>query len=404
MGGVGVAVFWLAYVFTLHIILVNLGIYLGLIVPYLKYRARKMGDEGIMRIARNLMRFYAATYGVAGVFATAFTVFLLSFYPHFLGVAGNIALAPFAIAILMIVVHFLSISTYYYGWGRINDRLHDFFGILLAISALLIPLGFRSVFAFLNTPKGLHFTETGVPYLVLGEALANSTLPPIYLKSIVAAITAGALATGGFAAVHYFRVKTENYKAALKLYTEKTALIGLVGLVLMFFLGLWYALALKGVAEYKFNNIFASLGWKAGDGTIGFNVSWLFVLKMIFYVAQLVLVYQAYQALKKTGSLDRKSAERLLYAGLLALLTVGLGELLNAFSQFPYFIADLKTLQSLPPAIQQELAPVLSLYNVNELATLGSVQALTVGFMVFLSLSAFWFLYELLKDTMEKGL
>ena len=400
MAGVGIAVFWLAYVFSLHIIMVNLGIYLGLIVPYLKYRAKKMNDPGIMRLARNLMKFYAATYGVAGVFATAFTVFLLSFYPNFLGVAGNIALAPFAIAILMIVVHFLSIAAYYYGWDRLSEPIHNTFGFLLALSSLLIPLGFRSVFAFLNYPKGLYFSG-GALHLDVTQALANATLPPLYLKSITAAITAGALATGGFYAVHTYRVRDEAYKKALGVYVEKTVKIALIGLVLMFFFGLWYSLALEKYAPYKFNNIFASLGWKAGDGTVAFNVSWLFVLKMILYVAQLYIVYKAYKIIKKSGGLDRASATQLLYAGLLALLTIALGELLNAFSQFPRFIANLEPLKTLPPEVVQQAAPALSLLNVNQLATIGSVQALTVGFMIFLSLSALWFLYELLKDFIE---
>ncbi|MCE4624599.1 MAG: cytochrome ubiquinol oxidase subunit I [Desulfurococcales archaeon] len=401
MEGVTIAVFWLAYVFSFHIILVNLGIYLGLMVPYLKYRAKKMGDNGLLRVSKNLMKFYAATYALAGVFATAFTVFLLSFYPFFLGLAGNIALAPFAIAILMIVLHFFSISSYYYGWDRFKESTHNFIGILLAISALLIPLGFRSVFAFLNTPVGLYFDVTSegiVPRLDLTEALTNPTLYPLYLKSLVAAITVGALATGGYAAVKYFKAEDEEYKNALKLYTQKTVTIGLIGLIIMFFLGLWYTLSLRGV-EYKFNNIFAPLGWSVGGGSAEFNVSWLFVLKMIFYIAQLVLVFQVYQAIKKAGFVNRGGANKLLYAGLLGIATIALGELLNAFSQYPYFVADVQSPPvEIPPQAAPYLLNVLNLANVNKLATLTGVQLLTVGFMVFLSLSAVWFLYVIFKE------
>ncbi len=403
MSGVGIAVFWLSYVFMLHIILVNLGIYLGLIVPYLKYRAKKENDEGILRIAKNLMKFYAATYAVAGVFATAFTVFLLSFYPHFLGVAGNIALTPFALAILMIVIHFFAIATYYYGWDRFSEPLHNFLGFLLALSAILIPLGFRSVFAFLNTPVGLYFDGI-TPRLDVTQALTNPTLWPLYLKSLTAAITAGALATGGFAAIHYHRVKTESYKKALKVYAEKTTVIGLIGLIIMFFFGLWYTLSLQSNVEYKFNNIFASFGW--GTGKAEFNVAWLFILKMIFYVAQLALVVSVYSAIKK-GALDLSKASNLFFAGMLALATIGLGELLNAYSQYPYFIADVtdpKVLSSIPPEILPYLAQILDLRNVNQLATLTGVQALTAGFMIFLSLAAVWYFYVLIKQVKEEDL
>ncbi len=301
----------------------------------------------------------------------------------------------------MIVLHFFSISSYYYGWDRFKESTHNLIGILLAISALLIPLGFRSVFAFLNTPVGLYFDITSegiIPRLDLTEALTNPTLYPLYLKSLVASITVGALATGGYAAVKYFKAKDEEYKNALKLYTQKTVTIGLIGLIIMFFLGLWYTLSLRGV-EYKFNNIFATLGWSVGGGSAEFNVSWLFVLKMIFYIAQIVLVFQVYQAIKKAGFVNRGGANKLLFAGLLGMATIALGELLNAFSQYPYFIADVQSPPvEIPPQIAPYLLNVLNLANVNRLATLTEVQLLTVAFMIFLSLSAVWFLYVILKE------
>ncbi len=102
------------------------------------------------------MKFYAATYGLAGVFGTAFTVFLLSFYPAFIGLAGHLTFVPFGLAVMAIVIHFFTISAYWYGWDRWNGNTHFLLGLILLISVYIIPLGFRAISAFLNVPQGLE--------------------------------------------------------------------------------------------------------------------------------------------------------------------------------------------------------------------------------------------------------
>ena len=390
------SVFWLALVFGVHIAMVNLGIFLALIVPYLKYRADKSGDEGLEKVSYKLMRFYAATYGVAGVYATAFTVFLLSFYPDFLGLAGHLTLIPFGIAIIMITVHFFSIASFYYGWNRFSRPAHYTIGFLLALSSLLIPLGFRAVFAFLNVPVGLHYAN-GKFYLDVTEALGNPTLLPLYLKSLTAAITAGSIAVLGGLAWAYRRTDDAAYKSGIEKVTPYLAKVAVAGLVIMFFMGLWYSLSLR-VVPYKFNNVFASLGWKVGNGVAEYNVAWVFVLKMILYAFQAYVIMTLYSMLKQ-GKIPVDKASTLLLAGFAALATIVLGEYLNAFSQYPYFIACLgdpngcPQLQGVPPEVLQQVAPALLLTNVNKLALVGSVKAITAAFMAFLIAATVYFFY-----------
>lgn len=390
-------VFWLALSFSFHIVMVNLGIFLALYVPYLKWKADKEGDQAKDRVAYKLMRFYAATYGVAGVFATIFTVFLLSFYPHFLGLAGNITLIPFGLAILMIVLHFFSITGFYYGWYRWSRPAHYTFGFLLALSGILIPFGFRSVFAFLNIPMGLELSG-GKLHLNVSEALHNPTFWPLYIKSLTAAITAGSLAVIGGLAFSYARSNDADYKKAIGEVVKQLAPVAAVGLVLMLVFGLWYALSLENI-PYKFNNVFARFGWKAGDGTIHYDVSWLFALKMIFFLAQVYVISVAYKHLR-AGVIPENKVNLLFWGGIIALTTVALGELLNAFSQYPYFIACLGSpepcqdiLAQIPQDQLPRLASILTLENYNTLATIKSVEIITSLFMAFLLAMTFYFFY-----------
>jgi len=340
---IGLAPAWLAFVFGWHIAMVNLGIGLAWLVPHLKHRAVRHGDRELERIARSLMRFYAATYGLAGVFGTAFTVFLLSYYPDFVGVAGHIALIPFAVSILMIALHFFAIVAYWYGWDRFSHSTHNLIGVLLGVSALLIAFGFRGVFAFLNIPAGLivEATPAGVRYgLDLAAAVfANPTTLPLYVKSIAAAFTATFFAIMGGYAYKYIASSSEDERRialrAMRIMAKPAA----AGALLMIILGFWYAVSLKSV-PYKFNNVFASLGWRTGpDPTPYYNVSWLLVLKMLLFAVQLAAVAVAVPRLLRGERLTESQLKILAVAGVAAVATVTLGEYLNAFSQYPFFIA-----------------------------------------------------------------
>ncbi|NOZ89424.1 MAG: cytochrome BD quinol oxidase subunit I [Crenarchaeota archaeon] len=444
---IGLAPAWLAFMFGWHIAMVNLGIGLAWLVPYFKWKADKTGDQGLEKVARSLMRFYAATYGLAGVFGTAFTVFILSYYPDFLGVAGHVALIPFAISILMIALHFFAIVSFWYGWDRFSRPALYAIGLALGVSALLIPLGFRAVFGFLNIPAGLQVNAVGgeVKYgLAVVDAIArNPTTIPLYVKSIVAAFTVTFFAVMGGYAYKAARSSGEERELALRV-VRIMAKPAAVGAVLMIFLGLWYALSLQAV-PYKFNNVFASLGWKVADGKAFYDVSWLFILKMILFAVQFVALAAAVpKALR--GGLDEGAAKLLLAAGVAAVLAVPVGEYLNAFSQYPFFIAawpdvlagripleDLVTKYAVsitpPEALPMVVAKINSIvlvdrsgtsavkvleelrntygdqflpllqyarHGVNEIALLPSVVAITYAFIAFLTAAAIYFLYTLL--------
>ncbi|MEZ0346054.1 MAG: cytochrome ubiquinol oxidase subunit I, partial [Infirmifilum sp.] len=271
-----VEVLFLALVFGLHIIGVNVGIALATYIPLLKRRAELKGDSGLMELARGLFRIYAATYGLAGVLGTAFTVFLLSFYPQFLGVAGNITMVPFGISIVAIVLHFFAITAYWYGWDNFTQKEHFYTGVLLAFTAYLIPLGFRAVFAFLNTPVGLSFA--GKPTLDVLAALTNPTFLPLYLKSIVGALTLGSLFIS--AVIAFKALRGEKLSEAERTLYRTGLSWSLVGLFAMSLFGPWYALSLT-VTPIKFNNIFGGLGFESLAYPTTANYTWLFDIKLL---------------------------------------------------------------------------------------------------------------------------
>ncbi len=391
-----VPITFVALAFGLHIAMVNLGIALATLVPYFKWRAEKLGNNGLLKAARSLMKFYAATYALAGVFGTAFTVFLLSFYPKFIGLAGHLTFVPFGLAILFIALHFLTITTYWYGWNHLSRQTHLAVGILMAISSYIIPLGFRAVFAFLNTPIGLKLDPSGKPYLDVLEALSNPTLLPLYLKSIVGALTVGFLVMAGAFSYKYFHSSEEERRAAEELVRFST-LGAIITLIAMVLLGTWYGFSLM-IVEYKFNNIFGAFGWTVGDGVIHQNYGWLFAFKITLVALQFIIVLYIYGKLRGGSFINLGQAKLLMSAGTLSLIVLISGELLNEYSQYPYFVADLtdpKIASALPEPVKQLLVDALVI-KPNVLATGSELIMLTLGFLGALLVAAAFFIYLIL--------
>ncbi len=376
---ISAALFFLALVFGLHITMVNLGIAFSSVVPILKRRGEKSGKWLYIRTSKELMKFYGATYALAGVFGTAFTVFLLSFYPGFIGLAGNITFVPFGIAILAIIVHFFAISAYWYGWDKWSENTHFFIGLILMASVYVIPFGFRAISAFLNIPVGLELYPK--PHLDVLKALTNPTFLPLYLKSIFAALTAGFFTISSGYMYKYMKGDREAVKIV-----EKFLPLAGVCLVITAVLGIIYAETLRVFVYYKFENAF---GFLVGASP-KYDFSWLFILKLLMIALQ-VAALVGYFRLKK-GAI----AKEILLGGPAALIGIFAGEMLNSFSQYPYFVAklaDKNFVSAIPEPLRNFLAERLSLKLVNPLATSQALYAITIAFLVPLLISACLFLY-----------
>ncbi len=366
--------------FGLHIILVNLDMALATFIPLMEWWSLKRKDDFLMDRAKVLMRYYASTYAVAGVFGTGFTVALLSFYPQFIGLAGHLTWVPFGLAILIIALRFLTIVLYWYLWDKISSNIHLLVGAVMALTGYLIPFGFRAVFAFLNVPSGLHLEPK--PYLDVVEALANPTFLPLFLKSVFGALAAGSLVLVSAYSIRYLSAGElrEKYLDLVRLYAK----YGGISLLLMVIFGLWYSISLL-VTPYKFNNIFGFLVGASPQH----DFSWLFILKMVLVAVQFVAVYYVLKGKELTDVIGWAKV-----AGPAALATVFTGEMLNMHSQLPYFVAQPEVVHSLPELFKQALLTTTA----NTLADVPELYMITAVFLVPLLAATGAMFYLFLKD------
>ena len=379
--------YFLALVFGLHIVMVNLGIAFSTVIPILKRKGEKENNQTYLRTSKQLMNIYAAIYGLAGVFGTAFTVFLLSFYPGFIGLAGHLTFIPFGIAIIAIVIHFFAITAYWYGWDRWSSNVHFLIGLTLMISAYLIPIGFRAISAFLNVPQGLILSPK--PHLDVFAALQNPTFLPLYLKSIAAALTAGF-----FTISSAYMLKHSKDRDAITV-VEKFMPLAAIAFVATLILGIIYAETLNIFVNYKFINAFGFLvGAKAK-----YDFSWLFIIKLLMFLIQVSAIIAFFKVKMP------KAEKYVIAAGPASLIAIFAGEMLNSFSQYPYFVAklaDKSFVSSLPEPIRSHLAERLSLELSNPLATSPDLYLITMLFLVPLLIASVVFLYVLLSCTSQQ--
>jgi len=379
-----VILYFLALAFGIHIVLVNLGIGFSTVIPFLKRAGEKSGNKLYLDTSRQLMNFYAAVYALAGVFGTAFTVFLLSFYPAFIGLAGHLTFVPFGLAILAIVIHFFAIIAYWYGWEKWSSGTHFFIGIILLVSAYLIPLGFRAVSAFLNIPAGLELSPK--PHLNVAAALLNPTYLPLYIKSITAALAAGFFTIASAYMIKYVKGDREAVEVVKKFASPAT-----ITFILAVIFGLIYAETLALYSNYKFVNAFGFLiGVEAQ-----YDFSWIFIIKVVMMILQAAAIYE----LLKLRKGEEVKGKMIMLAGPAALITVFAGEMLNSFSQYPYFVAKLGEpgfASAIPEPLRTFLAERLNLELANPLASSTDLYLITLLFLVPLLISAAVFLYILL--------
>ena len=350
-----------AFVFALHILLINIDVGLGLYIPLLKREGEKKNKPELVFEAKRLMNYYAVIYASAGIFATAFTVGLLTFYPDFLYFLGTALLIPISLAIPTVALRLTLISAYWYSWDKIDENKHYIIGLLLAATSFLVPLLFRTVFAFLNTGQGVNVTVdangeiTSISFNFWAY-LFNPTFWPLVFKTFIAAF-----ATTSFALVSvytYRLVKGKGNEEVNKELIKRHLRIGMWLLFIQFIFGFWYLASLSSKVRTKFTNV---AGAWFGFTPNWANLSWLFLFKLI------LVAFQAYVGLLiinnaiKGKSLDFKQkpfSTLLILLGPATMLTVVSGEMLNMLSHLPYFVSEKFTQYSWDNAIT----------NVNNLA------------------------------------
>ena len=372
---------WLSFVtvgggLLIHITLVNLVLGMSVIVPMTEYLAYRRKDPELRLLAKKLFRFLIIADLIAGTFGTWVAISLTAFFPKLLYIFSTVLLIPVLLAIIGIVMAVPSIAFYWYAWERVSARTHMIAGAIMAIGALIVPAGFRVLFAFVDDPTGFNISSLSGPTGNVSTNFASLFGNPIYVTllfhSWFGGLTMSALFAAGVYGWHYNtqakKVKTaapaqgemtsnlerdggrevEGTGAKLNSreahyiemirnynYTKYLLKIGLIFLTIQSAIGIIYYFVLAKYSPYIFAAITGNMS------VAGYNFELVFVpfisLVVVIWITTLILQFQvrSRRGVKGTPKVSRLAAFFLAFSTFTAL---PLGEASNDASRAPYML------------------------------------------------------------------
>ena len=240
---------WMAFLLLglaalVHITFVNLVLGFSVIIPFTEYLSYRRKDEKLMEVARRTFKYLILTDLVAGVWGTWITIALAGLWPTLTYIATTVLFVPITIALVGILIAIPSIAIYWYTWGKVSKGVHIFVGCLMAFGALLVPAGFRMIFAFVDDPVGLNEALKGNLYVIFG----NPIYPVLVVWSWFGSLAMSALVAGGiYAWMSRGSVNGDGLKE-----TSYFLKLGIPFLIITAILGAWFFFSLQAASPYIF--------------------------------------------------------------------------------------------------------------------------------------------------------
>lgn len=303
-----------------HVTFVNLVLGFSVIVPLTEYLSYRRRDEKLMEIAKQTFKYLILTDLVAGVWGTWITVVLGGLWPTLTYIATTVLFVPITIAIVGIMIAIPSIAVYWYSWGKVSRGIHLFVGFLMALGALLVPAGFRMIFAFVDDPVGLNEALKGNLYAIFG----NPIYPILVVWSWFGACAMSALIAAG---VYAWRSTGTGDCDGLK-ETAYFLKLGLSSLAITAGLAAYFFFTLQTASPYLYAAI-------TGDSAVA---QYDFLSLFLAYPVLLLISGGSAFALLVLTRKRRLARIPSLVLMIAAFLTVPVVEALNDASRAPYMV------------------------------------------------------------------
>jgi len=316
---------WMAFLLLglatlVHITFVNLVLGLSVIIPLTEYMSYRSNDKQLMELAKRTFKYLLLTDLVAGVWGTWMTIALAGLWPTLTYIATTVLFVPITIALVGILIAIPSIAIYWYTWDKISKGTHLFVGCLMAFGALLVPAGFRMIFAFVDDPVGLSEALRGNLYAIFG----NPIYPIWVVWSWFGSLAMSSLVAAG---IYAWRSRGSVNGEGLKEATYFLRL-GIPSLVVTAILGAFFFFSLQAASPY----IYAAI---TGNTTVAQqNFLPLFVAYPVLVTIAGGSAFGLFMLARK-GTLNRLVSIILVVA---AFLTVPIVEAVNDASRAPYMV------------------------------------------------------------------
>ncbi|MFB3132638.1 MAG: cytochrome ubiquinol oxidase subunit I [Rhodothermales bacterium] len=235
----------------------------ALIIEYIGY---KTGDTRYDDLAYDFTKLLSVSFSFTATLGALLTFGLIILYPGLTQYLVKIFSWTFFPYVLLFFFEAIFLYSYYYGWGKMNPKLHLFLGVMLNIVGTSIMFIANAWLSFMNTPNGID--EMG-NLVSLWDAINNYIWMPINIHRLIANLAFGGAIGAAYGAYKFLGAKTQEERAHYDWMGYMGIFIAICALLPLPFAGYWL-----GVEIYAFDQ---SLGITLMGGTF----SWLFIIQAV---------------------------------------------------------------------------------------------------------------------------
>ncbi|MDX1918753.1 MAG: cytochrome ubiquinol oxidase subunit I [Candidatus Caenarcaniphilales bacterium] len=190
IGGVGPG--WIiGLIATFHVLVSHFAVGGGIFMPFTEAWARKNNREDIIAFLKDFSRFFLILTNVFGAISGVgiwFAIGLIS--PQATATLIRLFAFIWGAEWAVFLVEILSLVFYYYGWERMNPKLHLTIGWIYAITAWLSLFTINGILTFMLTPGDWNNTKN-----FFDGYFNPGFLPSLFVRTLVCIAMAGIYAT-----------------------------------------------------------------------------------------------------------------------------------------------------------------------------------------------------------------
>jgi cytochrome d ubiquinol oxidase subunit I len=198
-----------------HILFAVAGMAMPCLMVLAEWRHQKNGDPVYRELAERWAKGTAILFAVGAISGTVLSFELGLLWPTFMERAGPLIGMPFSLEGLAFFLEAIALGIYLYGWEKVSPRVHLLSGVVVAVSGAASGVLVIAVNAFMNTPRGFAFDESGqLTRVDLWEAFFTPAFPTQALHMLLAAYCSVGFAVLGIHAWRLRRLPGNPFHAA----------------------------------------------------------------------------------------------------------------------------------------------------------------------------------------------
>jgi cytochrome d ubiquinol oxidase subunit I len=278
---------FIAFVMLSHVVYANLhlgGAWVAAGTESLFLRTKK---ERFNRLARSITLFNVILFSAGATFAIAGVLFFISLFPVFASEAFHIYWWPLLAEAITFGFEIFFLYTYWFSWGKISNRWHQFLGYAYAIDVFFQTLFINTLASGMLTPGASSITwgDSGFFTMSLQSLIAwwfNATTWILQFHRLAAAVSFFGFLLAMLAMLHYLDRKDPASKTYWDLVGSLGLSWGLLGLIFQPVLGVIYMFTIFKNNTQAFSMIM--LGNRAWEMVLMVGLlSTLFITVLAYY-------------------------------------------------------------------------------------------------------------------------